>query len=261
MLIDSHTNLHGDTYAQDLPEVLSRAKGAGVGGMIAICCRLSDFDDVLAIAEANENIWCTIGAHPHHAKDRPDVPLEELLEKAAHPKVIGIGETGLDFHYGYSPRGDQFQSLKTHVEAARQTGLPLILHTRDADAEMADFLEAEMARGPFKALMHCYTGGEDLARRAAALGAYFAASGIVTFKKAEDVRQVFRDTIPQDRVIIETDCPYLAPVPHRGRRNEPAYLPDVLAGLCPLYGWTPEEGAEKTTKAFFDLFSKARRPE
>jgi len=260
MLIDSHTNLHGETYADDLDEVIARAREKGVSGMIAICCRLSDFEAVSAIAEAHENIWCTIGAHPHHAKDRPDITSAELIEIAQHPKVIGIGETGLDFHYGYSPRDDQYKSLKAHVDAARATDLPLILHTREADAEMAEFLEQENGKGAFRALLHCYTGGRDLAERAARLGAYFAASGIITFKKAEDVRRVFRDHIPHDRVIIETDCPYLAPVPHRGRRNEPTFLPDVLAGVCDTLGWSREEGEQRTTDAFFELFSKAERP-
>lgn len=260
MLIDSHTNLHGETYAEDLPEVLDRARAAGVGGMIAICCRLSDFEAVSAIAEAHDDIWCTIGAHPHHAKDRPDITADELIEIAEHPKVIGIGETGLDFHYGYSPREDQFQSLRAHIDAARRTGLPLILHTREADSEMAGLLEEEMGKGAFRALLHCYTGGAELAVRGAALGAYFAASGIITFKKAEDVRTVFREHIPSDRVIIETDCPYLAPMPHRGRRNEPAFLPDVLTGVCDTLGWSQDEGAQKTTDAFFRLFSKAERP-
>ncbi|WP_421786595.1 TatD family hydrolase [Hyphobacterium sp.] len=260
MLIDSHTNLHGETYADDLNEVMQRAADAGVGGMIAICCRLTDFEPVLAIAEGFENVWCTIGAHPHHAKDRPDITADELLDIAQHPKVIGIGETGLDFHYGYSPRDDQFQSLSAHVEAARRGDLPLILHTRDADNEMAEFLETEMGKGAFRPLLHCYTGGNELARRTARLGAYFAASGIITFKKADAVREVFRDHIPQDRIIIETDCPYLAPVPHRGKRNEPAYLPDVLTGVCETLGWSRDEGARKTTDAFFRLFSKAERP-
>ncbi len=179
---------------------------------------------------------------------------------AQHPKVIGIGETGLDFHYGYSPREDQFQSLRAHIEAARRTDLPLILHTREADHEMAGLLEEEMGKGAFRILLHCYTGGAELAVRGAALGAYFAASGIITFKKAEDVRNVFREYIPEDRVIIETDCPYLAPMPHRGRRNEPSFLPDVLAGVCATLGWSREEGAHKTTDAFFRLFSKAERP-
>lgn len=260
MLIDSHTNLHGETYAGDLLEVLDRARAAGVGGMIAICCRLSDFEAVSAIAEAHDDIWCTIGAHPHHAKDRPDITADELIDIAQHPKVIGIGETGLDFHYGYSPRDAQFQSLRAHIEAARRTDLPLILHTREADSEMADLLEAEMGQGAFRPLLHCYTGGAELAARGAALGVYFAASGIITFKTAEAVRSVFRDHIPPDRVIIETDCPYLAPVPHRGRRNEPAFLPDVLTGVCNTIGWSKEEGAQKTTDAFFRLFTKAERP-
>lgn len=260
MLIDSHTNLHGETFAEDLPDVLDRARSAGVRGMIAICCRLADFEAVSAIAEAHDDIWCTIGAHPHHAKDRPDICADELIEIASHPKVIGIGETGLDFHYGYSPREEQFQSLQAHIDAARRTDLPLILHTREADAEMADLLEEEMGRGAFRALLHCYTGGPELARRGAALGAYFAASGIITFKKAEDVRRVFRDHVPVDRLIIETDCPYLAPMPHRGRRNEPSFLPDVLAGVCETLGWSKEEGETRTTEAFFRLFSKAERP-
>ena len=260
MLIDSHTNLHGETYAGELDAVMQRAADADVAAMIAICCRLSDFDEIVGIAERYENVWCTIGAHPHHAKDRPDISADELVEIAQHPKVIGIGETGLDFHYGYSSREDQYQSLTAHIEAARRTDLPLILHMREADSEMADLLETEMGKGGFRSLLHCYTGGADLARRAAALGAYFAASGIITFKKAEDVRRVFRDDIPDDRIIIETDCPYLAPVPHRGKRNEPAFLPDVLAGVCDTLGWSRDEGATKTTDAFFRLFSKAERP-
>ncbi|GJL96953.1 MAG: LuxR family transcriptional regulator [Hyphobacterium sp.] len=261
MLIDSHTNLHGEPYVDDLADVLARAREAGVTGMVAICCKLSDFEAVSAIAEAHDNIWCTIGAHPHHAKDQPDITADELVEIAQHPKVIGIGETGLDFHYGYSPKDEQFRSLAAHAEAARRTELPLILHTRDADDEMAEFLEAEMVQGVFRALLHCYTGGAKLAQRAAKLDAYFAASGIITFKKADEVRAVFRDDIPNDRIIIETDCPYLAPMPHRGRRNEPAFLPDVLKGVCETVGWTEDEGAAQTTEAFFRLFSKAERPE
>ena len=260
MLIDSHVNLHGEQFADDLDAVIERAREAGIGRMITICCQLSDFEAVSSIAERYEDIWCTIGAHPHHAKDRPDITAEELVEIAQHPKVVGIGETGLDFHYGYSPRADQFASLLAHVEAARRTDLPLILHTREADDAMADLLEAEMGKGAFRPLLHCYTGGAGLARRAAALGAYFAASGIVTFRKAEDVRAVFRDTVPDDRVIVETDCPYLAPVPHRGKRCEPAFLPDVARGLAAVKGWSEAECAEKTTDAFFRLFDRVPRP-
>lgn len=260
MFIDTHVNLHGEQFADDLDAVIERARAAGVERMIAICCRLSDFEAVSAIAEAHDDIYCTIGAHPHHAKDRPDITAGELIEIARHPKVVGIGETGLDFHYGYSPREDQFASLKAHIEAARQTDLPLVLHTREADEAMAELLEEEMGKGAFRPLLHCYTGGADLARRAARLGAYFSASGIVTFKKAEDVRAVFRDEVPDDRVILETDCPYLAPVPHRGKRCEPAFLPDVAAGLATVKGWTIEECATRTTQAALNLFDRIVKP-
>ena len=185
---------------------------------------------------------------------------DELIEIAGHPKVVGIGETGLDFHYGYSPKGEQFQSLTAHIDAARRTDLPLILHTREADQAMADLLEDEMGKGAFRPLLHCYTGGTELAHRASKLGAYFAASGIITFKKAEDVRAVFRDEVADDRVIVETDCPYLAPVPHRGRRCEPAFLPDVAHGLAQVKGWTDEVCEQRTTENFFRLFDRVPRP-
>lgn len=256
MLIDTHVNIHGEEYAEDLDAVLDRARGAGVTPMIAICCRLHEFDAVRAIADAHGDVYCTIGAHPHHAKDRPDITADELVEIARHPKVVAIGETGLDFYYNHSPAEAQFASLRAHVEAARRTGLPIILHCRDADEAMADFLEEEMGKGAFVPLLHCYTGGPELARRAAALGGYFSASGIITFKKAEDVRAVFRDIVPDDRVIVETDCPYLAPVPHRGKRNEPAYLPHVLEKLCELKGWPVEHGAERTSQAALKLFGR-----
>lgn len=255
MLIDTHVNIHGDAYAEDLESVLDAARAAGVSPMIAICCRLGEFEQVAAIAEAHEDIYCTIGAHPHHAKDRPDITADELVEIARHPKVVAIGETGLDFHYNYSPAEDQYPSLRAHIEAARRTGLPIILHCREADQEMAALLEDEMGKGAFRPLLHCYTGGPELARRAAALGAFFSASGIITFKKAEDVRAVFRDVVPDDRVIIETDCPYLAPVPHRGRRNEPSYLPHVAEKLAEIKGWSVDETADRTTQAALRLFN------
>lgn len=259
MYVDSHVNLHGEQFAEDLDEVIARARDAGVSRMITICCQLSDFPAVSAIAERYEDIWCTIGAHPHHAKDRPDITADELVDWAQHPRVVGIGETGLDFHYGYSPAEDQFASLKAHIEAARRTDLPLVLHTREADTAMAELLEEEMGKGAFRPLMHCYTSGPDLAARAARLGAYFAASGIITFKKADDVRSVFQDHVPDDRVIIETDCPYLAPVPHRGKRCEPSFLPDVATGLAAVKGWSQAECAQRTTDAFHALFDRVPR--
>jgi TatD DNase family protein len=260
MFIDSHVNLHGEQFADDLDEVVSRAREAGLERMLTICCQLSDFPAVSAVAERYDDIWCTIGAHPHHAKDRPDITADELLEMAQHPRVVGIGETGLDFHYGYSPQDDQFASFKAHIEAARRADLPLVIHTREADDAMADLLEDEMGKGAFRPLMHCYSSGPELARRAASLGAYFAASGIITFKKADEVRAVFRDHVPDDRVIIETDCPYLAPMPHRGKRCEPAFLPHVAEGLAVVKGWTVEECAQRTTNAFYALFDKVPRP-
>lgn len=261
MLIDSHANLHGETYADDLDAVLDRARAAGVSPIIAICCRLGEFDQVKAIAQAHEDVWFTLGAHPHHAKDRPDITADELIAMVDdHPKLVAIGETGLDLHYNYSPLDQQMTSLRAHIEAARRTGLPLILHCREADAQMADLLEEEMGKGPFKALLHCYTGGEELARRASALGLWFSASGIITFKKADDVRAIFRDIVPADRVIIETDCPYLAPVPHRGQRNEPGFLPHVAEKLGELRGWSAEETAQRTTANCLALFDRIKVP-
>lgn len=260
MLVDSHVNLHGEQFADDLDEIIGRAREAGVKRMLTICCQLADFPAVSRIAETYDDIWCTVGAHPHHAKDRPDITADELIEMAQHPRVVGIGETGLDLHYGYSPIEQQIQSFRAHVDAARRAGLPLIIHTREADELMGDILEEEMGKGAFRPLMHCYTSGPELARRAAKLGAYFAASGIITFKKADDVRAVFRDIVPDDRVIVETDCPYLAPVPHRGKRCEPSFLPHVAAKLGEIKGWDEAETATRTTEAFFSLFDKVTRP-
>ncbi|MBO6728458.1 MAG: TatD family hydrolase [Maricaulis sp.] len=260
MLVDSHVNLHGEQFADDLDEIIARAREAGVKRMLTICCQLADFPAVSRIAETYDDIWCTVGAHPHHAKDRPDITADELIEMAQHPRVVGIGETGLDLHYGYSPIEQQIQSFRAHVDAARRAGLPLIIHTREADELMGDILEEEMGKGAFRPLMHCYTSGPELARRAAKLGAYFAASGIITFKKADDVRAVFRDIVPDDRVIVETDCPYLAPVPHRGKRCEPSFLPHVAAKLGEIKGWDEAETATRTTEAFFSLFDKVTRP-
>lgn len=259
MFIDTHVNIHGEAYENDLEIVLKRAREAGVSPMIAICCRLNEFDAVRAIAEAHDDVYCTIGAHPHHAKDRPDITADELIEIARHPKVVAIGETGLDFYYGYSPEEAQFSSLRAHIAAARQTGLPIVLHCREADEAMAGLLEAEMEQGGFKALLHCYTGGPELARRAASLGAWFSASGIITFKKAVDVRAVFAEHVPDDKVIIETDCPYLAPVPKRGDRNEPSYLPHVAEKLGELKGWSLDETARRTRENTLALFDRLPR--
>lgn len=254
-MFDTHVNLHGEAFADDLEDVLARARAAGVRRFLAICDRLDNFSAVRAIALHHEDIWCSVGVHPHHSKDFPELSVEELVEAAIDPNVVAIGETGLDFHYGYSAQADQVASLRTHIEAARQTSLPLILHTREADDLMGDILEEEMAVGAFQPLLHCYTGGMKLAERAQALGAYFSVSGIASFKNAVDVHAVVRQ-LPRDRVILETDCPYLAPVPMRGRRNEPAYLEHVCEAYAGLIGTPVEEVAKETEANALRLFAK-----
>ncbi len=258
MLIDSHVNLHAPQFDEDRQAVIDRARAAGVGLMVNISDKVSGFAAVRAVAAAPD-IWCTVGTHPHEAKENPELSAQTLVELARDPKVVGIGETGLDFHYDLSPREIQARVFRAHVAAARETGLPLVVHTREADEMMGDILEEEFERGAFRMLMHCYTSGADLARRAAALGAWFSVSGIATFKAADDVRAVVAD-MPGERIIVETDCPYLAPVPHRGRRNEPAYLPHVLAKLAEIRGWSLAEAEQRTEDAFFALFDRIPRP-
>jgi TatD DNase family protein len=258
MLIDSHVNLHAPQFDADRDAVIERARAAGVRLMVNISDRVSHFEKVRALAD-EPDIWCTVGTHPHEAKEDPDLSAARLVELAADPRVVGIGETGLDFHYDLSPRDIQARVFRAHVAAARETGLPLVVHTREADDTMAQILEEEHAAAPFSILMHCYTSGAELAARAAALGAWFSVSGIATFKAAEDVRAVIRD-MPADRIIVETDCPYLAPVPYRGRRNEPAYVPHVLAKLAEVRGWSLEEAEARAEDAFFALFDRIPRP-
>jgi TatD DNase family protein len=258
MLIDSHVNLHAPQFDEDREAVIARARAAGVGLMVTICDRVSRFEDVHAIAMAHPDIWATVGTHPHEAKENPSLDASLLCALADRPKVVGIGETGLDFHYDLSPREMQKAAFRVHVEAARRTGLPLIVHAREADDPMAEILEEEYACAPFKLLMHCYTSGPELARRVATLGAWFSVSGIATFKAADEVRAVIAD-MPADRIILETDCPYLAPAPLRGRRNEPAYLPHILARLAAIRGWSLAEAEARTEDAFFALFDRIPR--
>lgn len=258
MLIDSHVNLHAPQFDEDRDAVIARAREAGVGLMVEISDKLSTFEATHGLAMAHPDIWCTVGVHPHEAKDHTALTADELVALAARPRVVGIGECGLDFHYDLSPRETQAEVFRVHIEAARRTGLPLVVHTREADDTMAAILEEERAAGPFRFLMHCYTSGPELAEKAAAMGAWFSVSGIATFKAAEDVRAVIR-AMPADRIIVETDCPYLAPVPHRGRRNEPAYIGHVLQALADIRGWSREEALMRTTDAFFALFDRIPR--
>ncbi len=259
MLIDSHVNLHAPQFADDQADVIARARQAGVALMLTICDRLDNFPKVLALAKAHADIWASVGVHPHEAKHHRGLDVADLVRFAADDRVVGIGETGLDYHYDLSPRDVQRQVFAVHIAAAQATGLPLIVHTREADEDMGDMLETAFHRQPFKILMQCYTSGAELARRAAQLGAYFSVSGIATFKAADDVRAVIAE-MPEARLIVETDCPYLAPVPYRGRRNEPAFIGHVLAKLAEIRGWSLAEAEAKTEAAFFDLFDRVQRP-
>ena len=259
MLIDSHVNLHTDQYAGECDEIIKRARAAGVSAMLTISDQLSSTPAIQAIAKAHDFIWRSVGVHPHHAKNYSELNAETLIGFAADKKVIGIGECGLDFHYEYSDRAAQFPVFKAHIAAARATGLPLIIHTREADDATQDTLIEEHRAGAFIPLLHCYTGGRDLADAALNLGGYISFSGIITFKNAHDIRAIAEAT-PLDRIIIETDCPYLAPVPVRGRRNEPAYLVHVAEKLAEIKGVSMEEIAKVTTDNFFRLFARAKDP-
>ena len=258
MIIDSHVNLHAPQFDHDRDAVIERARAAGVSCMVTICDRISNFATVHTIAMAHPDIWCTVGTHPHEAKEIPLLTADMLIEAAAHDKVVGIGECGLDYHYDLSPRDIQRRVFAAHIEASRSTQLPLVIHAREADSDMMQMLQDADAAGKMPMLLHCYTSGADLARKAAELGAWFSVSGIATFKAADDVRAIIRD-MPSDRIIVETDCPYLAPAPHRGRRNEPAYVPYVLAKLAEIRGWSLEEAEKRAEEAFFNLFSRVPR--
>ncbi len=259
MLIDSHVNLHHPDFDDDRDAVIARAREAGVRLMVEISDKVSTFDQTWAVAEAHDDIWCTAGTHPHYSIENPDLTVADLLALAVRPKVVGIGECGLDFHYDWSPRDVQAKIFRVHCAAARESGLPLVVHTREADAVMGGILTDEMGKGAFRFLMHCYTSGPELAKTAAELGGWFSVSGIATFKAAGDVRAIIAD-MPADRIIVETDCPYLAPVPMRGRRNEPAYVAHVFDKLAEVRGWTREATEQRAQDAFFALFDRIPRP-
>jgi len=260
MLVDSHCHLDFPDFAPDLDGVMARARDAGVGAMVTICTRLSRFDEIRAIAEARENVWCSVGVHPHEAAEEGVSEPSRLLELARHPRVVGFGETGLDYYYEHSPREAQRRSFRAHIAAARETGLPLIVHTRDADDDTVAVLAEEHAKGPFTGLIHCFSSSRELAEKALKIGFYISISGIVTFKKAEALRETVR-AVPLERLLVETDAPYLAPVPHRGKRNEPAYVARTAACVAEIKGVSPEALARATTDNFFRLFAKATRPE
>ena len=259
MLVDSHCHLDFSDFATEREAIIARARSAEVETMLTICTRLDEFEGVRAIAESDDDIWCSVGVHPHEAKDHTNLVAQDLAALAEHPKVIGIGETGLDFHYDLSPRDIQAKVFRVHVKAARATGLPLVVHTRDADEDCGRILQEEAAKGPFRAVLHCYTGGRELAMTAIELGLSISFTGILTFKKSEALRALAAE-LPADRIMVETDAPYLAPGKFRGKRNEPAYVVEVAKVLAEARGVSLEEISRQTTENFFRLFSKVPSP-
>ena len=256
MLIDSHCHLDFPELAADRAGVLARAAAAGVTGMLTISTRVKQFEGIRAIAEAHDNVWCSVGTHPHHADEELDIFANDLVALSAQPRCIAIGEAGLDYHYDNSPREAQAEGFRRHIAAARETGLPLVIHSRSADADMAALLDEETgAGGPFPFVLHCFTGGKELARRGLALGGYISFSGIVTFKNAEEIREVAAEC-PSDRYLVETDAPYLAPVPHRGQPNEPSFVRHTAERLAEARGIPFGQLAAETTANFGRLFSK-----
>jgi TatD DNase family protein len=258
MLVDSHCHLDFPDFAADIDAIVTRAEAAGLAKIVTISTRVRRHGEVLAIAERFENVFCSVGTHPHYAHEELDVTARDLAERARHPKVVGIGEVGLDYHYDSSPRDAQERGLRIHIAAARETGLPLIIHCRDADSDMARILAEEMRQGVFPAVLHCFTGGCDLARTGVELGMYVSFSGILTFKKSDALRAIAAE-LPADRILVETDAPYLAPQPWRGKRNEPAYVVETARVLAQCRGVEADAIARHTTENFFRLFAKIPR--
>jgi TatD DNase family protein len=255
MLVDSHCHLDFPDFAEERDAVVARAEAAGVGMMVTISTRVRRFEIVLAVAEAYGNVFCSVGTHPHNAGEETDVTTEELIRLSSHPKVVAIGEAGLDYFYDRSPRDVQAAVFRRHIAAARETDLPLVIHSRDADADMEAILRDEKGKGAFPFILHCFSSGEALAKAGTELGGYVSFSGILTFRKSEELREIAK-SIPHDRLLVETDAPYLAPVPFRGKRNEPAYVAHTAAVLAETIGMGVEEVAALTTANFFRCFSK-----
>lgn len=256
MLVDSHCHLDFPDFEDELDAVITRAADAGIGYMLTICTRLDKFGPILTLAETYDTMSCSVGVHPHNVADCDEVSVEDLIKLAEHPKVIGIGETGLDHYYDNAPRAVQERSFRTHIAASRATQLPLIVHTRDADVETVRILQEEYEKGPFPGLIHCFSAGPELADAVLDMGFYISVSGIITFKTAEPIRQTVA-TVPAERILVETDAPYLAPVPKRGKRNEPAFTAFTAARVAEIKGMDTEDFARQTTENFFRLFSKA----
>ncbi len=259
MLVDHHCHLDFPQLAADRDGLLRRAREAGVGVMVTISTRVRQLPTLLDICAAHDNIYCSVGTHPHNADEERGISADELVRLSEHPKVVAIGEAGLDYFYKKASPEAQEEGFRAHIEAARRTGLPLEIHTRDADEDTIRILEDEHAKGAFPAILHCYTGGPELARRAVELGLTVSFTGVVTFKKNDALREIAR-AVPLDRMLVETDAPYLAPEPYRGKTNEPSYVVHTAAALAAVKGITPEALAEATTDNFFRLFRKVKRP-
>jgi TatD DNase family protein len=258
MLVDSHCHLDFPDFADELDAVVARARAADIGRIVTISTRVAKHEGLLAIAERFPDVFCSVGTHPHNAHEELDVTAADLVVRARHPKVVAIGEAGLDYHYDYSPRDAQERGFRTHIAAARETGLPLVIHAREADDDVARILEEETGKGAFPAVLHCFTSGRDLAMRAIALGLSISFTGILTFKSSADLRKIAAE-LPADRILVETDAPYLAPGKLRGKRNEPAYVIETAKVLAETRGVAFDEIARQTTENFFRLFAKVPR--
>lgn len=258
MLIDSHCHLDFPDFEPERDDVIRRARASGVSPMITISTRLRRFEEVYALTQAYDDVFCSAGTHPHYATEEKDVPLQDILAAAQRDKVVAIGEAGLDNHYDFSAVEDQKAGFRRHIEAARRTGLPLVIHSREAEEDTAAILEDEMVKGTFSAVLHCFTSGPELAQRGLALGLYVSFSGVLTFKKSHELREIAA-SVPMDRLLVETDAPYLAPVPYRGKRNEPAYVRHTAATLAEAKGVSEQEIARATTENAHRLFTRLPR--
>lgn len=258
MLIDSHCHLDFKSLSADLEGVFARAEAAGVTGMVTISTRVDNFSTYAALAEKYPNVWCSVGTHPHNADQELHIQTEDLVRLSAHPRCIAIGEAGLDYFYDNAPREAQETGLRRHIAAARLTGLPLVIHSRQADDDMAAILEEESGQGAFPFVLHCFTASRNLAERALALGGYISFSGIITFRNAKEIQEVAQ-IVPADRYLVETDAPYLAPIPHRGQPNEPSYVRHTAEKVAEIRGVSLEQVGRESTENFFRLFSKAAR--
>ncbi len=260
MLVDSHCHLDFPDFAEERAAIVARALEAGIGRMVTISTRVKRFQQILEIAETYDEVYCSVGTHPHQAAEELDVTADELVRLSGHPKVVAIGEAGLDYFYDRAPREAQAQGFRTHIAAARRTGLPLVIHSRDADDDMAAILEDEIGKGAFPFILHCFSSGRRLAEVGVALGGYVSFSGILTFKNSTELRAIAAD-VPRERLLVETDAPYLAPIPHRGKRNEPAYVANTAKVLAETTGVSEAEIADITTENVFRLFTKMPRPD